>query len=601
MSYQNKNSRKKTERASFPYHLLPLIFIAIVLPLVVKFKVANSYMEKFNWFSSEEQIVDFFLYYKQWLFVIVCAILLGIILKRRFISQKKRSMPKLFIPLFIYGVLTLLSTVFSDYPAFGFRGIFGQYENIFCLLGYVLVVYYAYYIIENERELKIMIHAVAIGALLVGILGTLQVFGWDYFGNSFFKAFIFAGNEKYADSYGVPSKVVYATLFNPNYLGVYTSVMITLFAVILFYTKDKREILLYSSTIVTSIISLIGSQSKVGILGVIASLFVALILLRKRVIHFWYITVPFIVALPLVFDLYCTSMNYSFYEIVKNSLFQEIHQEADLTSINTLEDGIELTYKGNTMSILLSDNHEIVLEDLDGKSLPYTIYQQNSDGSIVIQPEIGSFVEIPIINVTDSSSVVDFCIVVDGKTWVFSKKVDPTRFLYLNRFNKFSPIESKDSNIFRGREEMISGRGFIWSRTLPMLKDNLILGSGAETFILEYPQYDYVSFENYGYNTNIISKPHCLYLQVGIQSGVLALIGLLTFFGMYLVQSIRLYFKSSFTTVSEVIGIGVFIAGVNYLFTSLINDSSITVTPVIWVMIGIGIAANRMVKKEKAK
>ena len=95
---------------------------------------------------------------------------------------------------------------------------------------------------------------------------------------------------------------------------------------------------------------------------------------------------------------------------------------------------------------------------------------------------------------------------------------------------------------FEGKERFISGRGYIWSRTFPMLKDTIILGHGPDTYAIYFPQYDYASKRTALNSINIIvDKPHNMYLQAAANTGLLSLLALLALFLAYLFSSTKQY------------------------------------------------------------
>ena len=47
-------------------------------------------------------------------------------------------------------------------------------------------------------------------------------------------------------------------------------------------------------------------------------------------------------------------------------------------------------------------------------------------------------------------------------------------------------------------------------------------------------------------------------------------------------------------------GVSVFVGTIGYMVSSITNDSSITVAPVFWAIMGIGVTVNAMVKSERA-
>ena len=151
---------------------------------------------------------------------------------------------------------------------------------------------------------------------------------------------------------------------------------------------------------------------------------------------------------------------------------------------------------------------------------------------------------------------------------------------------------------FRGRESFATYRGLIWSMTLPLLKDTVLLGTGTDTFACYYPQNNYKDLYYYTGDVTASSRPHSLYLKVAVESGVVALLAMLVFFGWYLIQSLKIYWKGEFTSLSARVGFACFLAVTVYLVCGLTNDSMITVAPVFWGILGIGMAANRIIKSQ---
>jgi len=150
--------------------------------------------------------------------------------------------------------------------------------------------------------------------------------------------------------------------------------------------------------------------------------------------------------------------------------------------------------------------------------------------------------------------------------------------------------------LFSGYERYASGRGYIWSRTIPLLKKYIVFGSGADTFVMAFPQQDYVNLYNYGFKGELLTKPHNLYLQIGVQTGVLSLIAFIVFYAMYFISSLRLYIKGRFKSYYAQVGAAILAASVSYIVLGLANDSSLTVAPVFWALIGLGITVNRLAK-----
>ena len=92
-----------------------------------------------------------------------------------------------------------------------------------------------------------------------------------------------------------------------------------------------------------------------------------------------------------------------------------------------------------------------------------------------------------------------------------------------------------------------------------------------------------------------------MYLQMGINSGVIALIAFLAFFVIYFVDCIKLYWKEEFNHFLPRAGIGICLAVSAYMITGFLNDMMLCVAPVFWCLIGLGLAVNRLYRKEREK
>ena len=150
-TYSKNHSNKNIQETNLAY-LLPVIFTIAILPFIVKIHTYATNLTQFSWFSSEEYFTDFFLYYKQKYLILTAAIMLLIIVYHSYIQRKKPSMPVIFIPLCIYAILTILSSVFSRYRSYTLTGSFEQFESVFVLLAYCIITYYTYTYVKSETQ-----------------------------------------------------------------------------------------------------------------------------------------------------------------------------------------------------------------------------------------------------------------------------------------------------------------------------------------------------------------------------------------------------------------------------------------------------------------
>ena len=143
---------------------------------------------------------------------------------------------------------------------------------------------------------------------------------------------------------------------------------------------------------------------------------------------------------------------------------------------------------------------------------------------------------------------------------------------------------------FKNHELFASSRGYIWSRTIPLIKKNILIGSGPDTFVFDFPQHDIVGklkFHDSPYV--IVDKPHNFYLQTIINTGLVSLLILLTLFGYYFFRTIKfLLHNKTFFTLQLGLASGI----VGYLISSLATDSVVSVAPIFWIIFGLSFAIN---------
>jgi hypothetical protein len=254
-------------------------------------------------------------------------------------------------------------------------------------------------------------------------------------------------------------------------------------------------------------------------------------------------------------------------------------------------DGFSLTVVTKTESMkILYDGNQMTFEDEKGELLAI---RQNGNKIKFSDEKYSSYA----INMDDNSS--------QFKLNVYNQSMDiffaEDGFRMLGSGNVLGTTQYPDRvKLMDGYERFASSRGYIWSRSVPLLKDTLLVGYGPDMFAIKFPQHDYIGKINaYDNPSIIVDKPHNLYLQIGINTGVVSLLALLAVFGMYIFDSLKLYVKRDISTYLEHIGVGAVTGVIAYLGAAFFNDQIISVAPLFYVMIGLGIAVNYMVKKQK--
>lgn len=501
------------------------------------------------------------------------------------------------IPLAGYALLSFLSAVFSDYRYHSFHGSVEQQESVFAILGYCLIVYYSFLMIRSDYDIKILINALLYSVLILGAIGLSQAIGHDFFGTRI-GTHLITSNEFVATGQKLQFNFeigrVYLTLFNSNYVGVYTALTIPIFFILLIFSKNIKKSLLYFAALVGLIICAIGSKSIAGVFGLAVAIFCILVFLWRFLIKKFYVTITVILVIAVAFFI----INAQFDNLMINRIkgaFQIQKTIVDLEEIHTGEDKVTFLYKGNELNFALDtlDEASIQLNVTDqNNSVVEYIFDETLGNSVITDQRFSGIKFNQLPDMENKSFQVD----VNGQVWVFTNNYGDGTYYVYNRYQKWDKIDNPPKTFLRDYGNFATQRGYIWDRSLPLIKENIILGSGPDTFTMQFPQRDYLGFANYGYSNQLITKPHNMYLQIAIQTGMLSLILFLIFYGMYFVSSFRLYIKGRFNSYYAQVGVAIFIGTIAYMVTGLANDSSITTAPVFWTLMGIGIAINHKVK-----
>lgn len=573
-------------------YILPIVFIVMILPLIIRLYSYETPLSEFSWFTVNNQYTDFFLYYKQWFFISVSLIMVIIIAVKAYLNKEFLKFSPILWPLGIYALLSLLSSVFSKYRNISFSGGYSHFESVFVLLGYCLVVYYIYLIVQSKADIMMIIHCFLIGAIILSIIGFTQYIGRDFFATEFGLRLIMP--RVYWDqldtiSFTFEKNRVYGTFYNPNYVGVYAALILPMLLLLTIFAKRLRYIVLYIIGIIGVSICLIGSRSTAGTVSIGISLILALILLWRYIAKYFYFTIPGLLLLVLSLVLFDNKSDDYLTKQLREVLdFRRT--EVTLTDIQTLDDEVTITYKGNTISTALDiDGEGITLRVIEEDGTTLHLVNEPDTGNLIIQDERFNGLQFRITMIEDRLAYV---VTIDGKDWIFTNQFEDGTYYFLNQYNRLDKIITAPSALFTGFESYASGRGYIWSRSIPLLKDNFILGSGADTYVIEFPQQDYVNKANYGYDDQLITKPHNLYLQIGVQTGTMSLLAFIIFYGFYFLSGIKLYIRSKYDNFYSKVGVAILVGTFSYMVAGLANDSSITVAPLFWVLMGLGIAVN---------
>ena len=338
---------------------------------------------------------------------------------------------------------------------------------------------------------------------------------------------------------------------------------------------------------------MVGSRSRAGMIGFLAGLILLLVLLRKVILNNWKRVLIILFAFLLIF----TSMGvYSLNDLLGDIIAPK--SETELVEEELIYPPIT-NVKSNDNEIILETSEVHLNIVLENDSINF--YDKND---YIINSYFDNKIERNVL-IGDKFSDHSFKQINDNEfIWYYYNKeahfkYNNDRFYMKGMRNEFYEIEEVSAFGFEGYERLGSSRGYIWSRTFPMLSDTIITGHGPDTYAMYFPQEDVIGKLKFLRSSEIIvDKPHNLYLQIGINTGIISLIALLVLWGAYFIDGINLYYKSNYNKWSEKVGVSVLAAVIAYLAAGMFNDSVVSVAPVFWILLGIGISMNLKLKSK---
>ncbi len=604
LNKKNDNKAKNTITIDYEnkklsvIYFIPLLLIAGFVPLIVYAKYVDlaGTTQSLYW-TGQQQYLDFFSYWKaRWVMVLTAIALITYIILYKQKKLPLKNLKQYYIPLGIYAIFVIISTIFAKDTQTALWGFVDMYQGMFVLLSYVLITFLTINFVNNERDVNLFVNAFLFLMIVEGVIGVGQYFGFDLFQTKIGKDLILPSNlvvENMSFSFG--PKTIYGTLFNTNFVGSFATLMLPISIALLLTSKTNKQKIISAIATVLMIFTWIGCNSRAGYLGVAVSAIFALWLFRKNIKKYWKVLIIIVVIFLLAFLILNSA---SSGKIIDRLKVFNIKEQIEKTKLDYNADfkfeelilgkesfTIKTTYEVLNFKI---DDDRLYFLDENYKELNITI---NNRRITINDPryegyEITISENYPGITVNRWDRILNFYFTENSIKMIGSggRIVEPVVA------DVFEPLI--------GLEKLASNRGYIWGRTIPLIKDFIFIGSGPDNYPLAFPQDDFLAKSSAYYDSNIvIDKPHNLYLQIVINTGLFSLISLLIVLVTYIIDSIRLYSKTEFDSLYKYIGSSCFISVIGYLAAAMFNDNVVSVTPVFCIIWAIGISVNYTLKR----
>lgn len=626
---------------------VPIASFAALVILVVRMHTYYRPMSQFFWTTQtdESQLSDFFSYNKMVLIVISAGIALLMLLFRITTQSLAIKRCYAYIPMGIYSLFVILSYAFSKYKIFALWGWNDRFEGTVPILCYMIMLFLTINSVNTEQNVKQIIVPIAISATLLSLLGISQALDHDFYRTVIGQKLLVpnlplttggttwevieqaAANGELYLKFTFVNKEIYQTVYNINYVSFYLTLLVPLYTMLfLREMQDKegalRKRIALGVLVALLIYNLIGSQSAGGYLGIGVAFIIAIIIFNKQLLK-W--LKPLLIVLLIISIVMATTVGRWWPEIsgaMKSVLGLNspvaVEEEAE-TETNPPAGSVAPTIdymvtNGNTVTMSINGEEFIAAAELDGNTIK-SMSVCDSTGKVLelIQMEGSAIHEInddrfrnyATVAVAYDGSRYFIQITTAGQVWNFIP--ENGEMLFYAGTGKTVKLEKVETWGFKNNPGFGSGRGGIWAHSFPLLKNAIFLGYGADTYCAVYPQHDYAGkWNDFGKTANnlylIVDKPHNMYLHAGICTGCVSLIALLALYGIYLIQSYKLYRKRDFGNDYLLFaGAGTFLGATGFMVSGIVNDSTVSVMPLFYTLLGMGIAINMIIKRRDAK
>lgn len=591
----------------------PLAIILALVPLIVRLRELKlPEATKQFWDNGSGTYADFFSINKVILLGILTVIGLMFFITEYIDSSsyraKTRPQAKTYKNKIVYSLLgtytffAILSTLMATKGerVVALVGAPGRYEGLITILFYVTTMFLAMYVAQEWWNIKSIYKIFVIGAFILGLIGLGQFLKVDFFQLDGGKALILPSQYLHlADQINFAfnsnaAYTVYATLFHSNYVGSYTAMLMPISLVAMAYTflykKDKEKRLYATIFAIVMIVVWFACHSRGGLVGGGFALILLLILLFpyliKTKVHLSIVSTLIVIA-AIVFNMVSggtiAAQLLSLPKEVGKLFASDAIELKQIEDIKLEQDAVEIS---SNLPLIRIEKEGMLytLKDDKGVLIPIT----DTEGKIV--PQDPAYTGMHILRTSEEGFRVLIANPQVGTTYPldFVETDDGMRIVGSN--GNLLTIEPIETWGFKGKERVGSARGYIWSRTIPMIKDTWLVGYGPDTYSLHFPQHDVIGKTN-AYDTARINvdKPHNLYLQIIVSTGFVSLLAFLALVVTYFVLWFKHMRLSPKDDIRRWMSMGIFVAICGYLVAGLFNDSVVSVAPVFWILWGLGL------------
>ena len=638
-----------------------LFIVAAIVPVIVRV-VLVPISPEMAIFHPAPFVEDVFSYHKAWVLTLCAGIIIfhGIsdyVINWPDSTELKQKITGLFrnpviIMVAVYLLFVVASNIFSPYTSTAIWGVHDRREGLLVQLAYITIFLAAMNYVKEKADTRLLLVGFMISSLIMGGIGFSQFINRDFFRTSIASWLVTGGfgglGPRFVMSYG--------TNFNPNTFGLVTAMMTPVLIAAActwsgpnrIYNRIWRGLFLLAGALMA--VGIVGSRSVGGLIGAATAITAIVVTLAVRwfmagrekgdslngtdnikisslkLIHRKILIVAAIVVAVII------GSGFILRDYIYENLIFTMGRIAAIFEPPNMDHIPDFTFEGNRMSVdIRGVTYHITFpvgQDAVADPTPIVtaLLQDTTQGVVPIAPhqiqpvgppegltpeefpprhffvyEIPGHGDITIMNFDNSNIYIYRGIRIqleDGQIYLLyrgGQLIDPNE-----------PIPTWG---FEGWETWGSNRGYIFARTIPLLSQSWLLGSGSDTFLLQFPTHDKLS--NYRYFDTpfmLVDKAHNLYLQTAVTTGIISALALIALFGYYIITTFWSLVKGSNRDSDKSpdknldkrsnenfwLRLGILASVCAFSISSLSTDSTVSSTPMFWIILGMGFALNKI-------
>lgn len=610
--------------------LLPVLAALCLIPFIVLTKDYQTEFTKFNWFNNEEiDQIDSFEYAKSRFVMIMGAISAVVIAINEYSKSKKKKRLfencdiKVMLLCAVFAVMVVVSSLFSKYSHLAFTGGgYGQWQTMWVLLSFVALFIYAYMFVDSEKKISLMAKCLMVSTALVTVIGILQTVGHNPLRWGWVQKIITSRSTVSGITFSDGVSNVILTFSNPNYVGPYVALIfpfvVAFAATRVSENKGKRIACCVAAAAVAIglLCTLFGSASSAGAIAVAAGVVAAAVILLSGIVfkekrenkseqadkgsgRRMQRRIIFVAAVLVIVAAGIGVSRTSFFKNTLNKLLQGGNDTRNVASIVNTDTGLEVVMRSDEEFKLIPsfiDGDTLAFEARDAKDNEIAIKKGENNKYYYLDDDRFRMLTIEVANFqvgenqyrgfrfNDAPNEISWSFMYVDKEWQ-----------YFSPFGKLLKLREIEHFGFKDYQNIANRRGFIWSRSIPLLKKYWFNGIGPNAFIIAFPNDDFVGSKRVGGSTTLVDKPHNAFLQIYIQTGGISALAYCGLWILYMIQGVKLFWRRRRYTDTEKIGLGLLVGIFSFAVAGITNDTVVGSQTIYWILLGVGYAVNRVI------